>query len=189
MPVFNLAKRRKRAIDALNSTLAPHERLRPSDVDGASDEDLAGLSERKSVRTAVVGRAETFTEKERGWNPYEPGVHTTPAPQYGNRWETPMQTGSNNTNRDSDSEKTPIFTEPDPAKLEEAKYLAGEKKYLVVVKTKDGQKPSAKGLPDGEWQSNESEMYVVVNSYEDAIEMQGRLKPDKRRGSMVRPAN
>jgi hypothetical protein len=173
---FNLrAKRAKRPIDKLRSLDDELSRLRHSDLDGMSDEEMNSLF--RSVSTAAASK-ETKTAVHGagdGWipvaDPYKADPRTTGVPQNGGRWRDDIGSGT----QLIDGTRTPDANPVVPVSLDEILSPMHKDEYLVRLRLPEDQEPSegkAKEVFGEDGRADGRSIYVVVNDFENAMKIQ-----------------
>lgn len=195
---FNLrAKRQKRLIEKLRSLSDDCAGLRPSDLDGMSENDMYymyhDLKKTANVKIATHGHGETWIPVGNDYNPYK----TSPlvnyqGPEFGGRWRRDMPGGGDNQIND-DGDKQKNTKGDDSGESQNAKedrvnsLIEGIRgpKYVVRLRLTEDEEPNddkAKDIFGDDGQTDGKSVYVIVDGYEKAIQLQ-RKTP----GAMVEP--
>ena len=180
----------ERAIRKLRSLSDDCQHLRPSDLDGLPEDELHSfLSTLKDKKTASIKVAVHGTDHG-GWTPVDPNARTSPlvnyqGPNFGGRWRDDFPgAGDMHINDDSDKEKNTKGEAKDDdfspsmrrTRINDAIDSVKGPKYVVRKphSSVDGE-DAAKKVFGPEGKDDGTAMYVVVNSYEKAIELSKRI--------------
>lgn len=208
MPLFNLRdhrdkSRRARPIDRLNEMLGEGEYVRPSDFANVPESQVSLLGDslrtnsfapNETTKVAVHGRGDNWDSRDRG-DPYKANPLNTYAPQFGGRWNTKFPgAGGTNMNSDSDLTKSPSNHDMDDEQkvqkardlLDETQEGMGVAKYVVRVPIKEGDDPEAlaEQLFGSEGKADRGSVFVIVPSFEEAMQVQKRVP-----GAVCEPMN
>jgi hypothetical protein len=183
----------ERAIHKLRSLSDDCQHLRPSDLDGLPEDELHSFlsSLKDKSKTASIKVAVHGTDHG-GWTPVDPNhspYSTSPLvnsqPNFGGRWRDDFPgAGGQHINDDSDTDKNTKGEANDddfsPSmrrnRINDAIDSVKGPKYVVrrPLSTADGDEAATKVFgPEGK--SDGTAMYVVVNSYEKAIELSKKI--------------
>jgi hypothetical protein len=180
---FNLKKekQKRRPIDVLREKCPD---LRHSDLDLKDEEVeyLASVMGGEVTKVAVHGRGDNWTEVGPEYNPYRTSPLVNAVPEFGGRWRRNFPgSGDQHINDDSDKQKnlkgTATDEDFDPV-LKSKKIndrLEGKGACLVRMELspdQDATEELAKRLLGDEGRCDGRSIYVMVDNFEDALQVQ-----------------
>ena len=190
---FNLrAKRKKSPMSELRSLDDDCANIRPSDLDGMSDDEMRRLvnlvPKTAMIRTAYHGDAGTFFPVSPDFNPYRTSpLVNNPGPQFGGRWRQDFPgSGDQHINDDSDKSKSlqgeaandDFNPEIQKVRINDLMEKIKGPKYVVRMRLPEDQEPNtekAKRMFGEDGMVDRKSIYVIVNGYEEAIRLQQKF--------------
>lgn len=190
---FNLkAKRSQRMLDKMRSLSDDCANLRPSDLDGMSEEDMYhfyhGIERHAgAVKTAIHGMGETWNPVGQDYSPYKTSpLVNNQGPEFGGRWRRDMPgAGDQHINDDGDKDKSGRGDSDrddfDPNlqkhRLEALTDQIKGPTFVVRIRLSEEEEPSDKKAIEifgDDGRTDGKSVYVLTNGFESALEIQRR---------------